>query len=290
MLGVAFGRDDEGGEVALANDLPELPFARRCSETGAARLRRAARRAQLRPTRDRAARPCAPGRACPSRPRPQRLTLQATPRAHPGRHRRSTQEPLPRRADQLPERFLHPRRQRQRLGSYPIPRYGLHSGPSSCRMTTSHSPRSLRPDKAGGPPPQVLRATDVMKGASAGRTSLAAGQFERRPLMEMLYATIDIHKHVFQAAVFDVASGEGRRGTLPGHPRAARRLGDGVAGQAGRGRDRGHQWPALGRPRAAVLGGVLRDAQARGQRIATGRMSGVSGAPLQAGRVTSDTP
>jgi hypothetical protein len=26
---------------------------------------------------------------------------------------------------------------------------------------------------------------------------------KRRPLMEMLYGAIDIHKHVFQAAVFD---------------------------------------------------------------------------------------
>src|SRR5207253_11312561 len=41
-----------------------------------------------------------------------------------------------------------------------------------------------------------------------GRTSVAAGQLERRPLMEMLYGAIDIHKHVFQAAVFDAASGE----------------------------------------------------------------------------------
>ncbi|MFN2629618.1 MAG: hypothetical protein ABR569_13435 [Gaiellaceae bacterium] len=47
-----------------------------------------------------------------------------------------------------------------------------------------------------------------MKGASDGRGSVAAGQLERRPLIEILYGAIDIHKHVFQAAVFDAASGE----------------------------------------------------------------------------------
>src|SRR6266540_3468751 len=74
------------------------------------------------------------------------------------------EQPFLRRAHQLPERLLHPRRQHELAdGLAPgdlIARYGLHGGSSSCRMDDfALATVATRPDKAGGPPPQVLRAT-----------------------------------------------------------------------------------------------------------------------------------
>jgi hypothetical protein len=54
------------------------------------------------------------------------------------------QQPFSCRADQLSERLLHPRRQRDLAAADLLPRYGLHGGSSSCRLTISHSPRSRR--------------------------------------------------------------------------------------------------------------------------------------------------
>src|SRR5947209_5231338 len=62
-----------------------------------------------------------------------------------------------------------------------------------------------------------------MKGASDGRSTVAAGQLEKEAPMEMLYGAIDIHKHVFQAAVFDAASGEVVEARFPA---TRERLGD----------------------------------------------------------------
>ena len=42
------------------------------------------------------------------------------------------QQPFLRRADQLPQRFLHARRQSELLASDLLPRYRLHGGSSSC--------------------------------------------------------------------------------------------------------------------------------------------------------------
>src|SRR5581483_6048527 len=52
------------------------------------------------------------------------------------------EQPFLGRADQLAERFLHPRRTPQLLSSDLPQRYRLHGGSSSCRLTTSASPRS----------------------------------------------------------------------------------------------------------------------------------------------------
>src|SRR5581483_9089503 len=52
------------------------------------------------------------------------------------------EQPFLGRADQLAERFLHPRRKAQLLTSDLPQRYRLHGGSSSCRLTTSASPRS----------------------------------------------------------------------------------------------------------------------------------------------------
>jgi hypothetical protein len=54
------------------------------------------------------------------------------------------EQPFLRRADQLPERLLHARRQRQLLRSDLIPRYGLHGGSSCLERRLRHSPRSRR--------------------------------------------------------------------------------------------------------------------------------------------------
>src|SRR6266511_3684741 len=58
------------------------------------------------------------------------------------------EQPLLGRVHQLAEHFLHTRRQRELTSHLThgdlIARYGLHGGPSSCRLTTSHSPRSRR--------------------------------------------------------------------------------------------------------------------------------------------------
>jgi hypothetical protein len=54
------------------------------------------------------------------------------------------QQPLLRRADQLPERLLHAGRQRQLLVSDLLQRYGLHGGSSCLERRLRHSPRSRR--------------------------------------------------------------------------------------------------------------------------------------------------
>ncbi len=62
------------------------------------------------------------------------------------------------------------------------------------------------------------RQADLMEGHSDGRSTVVA--FERRQApMGMLYAAIDIHKRVCQAAVLDPASGEIAEGsrTCPVH-------------------------------------------------------------------------
>ena len=73
------------------------------------------------------------------------------------------EQPLLRRVHQLAERLLHPRRQRQ-LTSLTrgnlLQRYRLHGGsflPSIDDFALATV--TTRPDKAGGPPPQLLRAT-----------------------------------------------------------------------------------------------------------------------------------
>ena len=74
----------------------------------------------------------------------------------------------------------------------------------------------------------------------------------------MLYAGIDIHKAVFQAVVLDPGTGELSACRARALARAARRLGDALAGEAGGGRDRGDDRLALGgaRARAAWLRGA----------------------------------
>jgi hypothetical protein len=49
-----------------------------------------------------------------------------------------------RRADQLPQRLLHPRWKRELLTSDLVERYGLHGGSSCLERRIRHSPRSLR--------------------------------------------------------------------------------------------------------------------------------------------------
>jgi hypothetical protein len=69
------------------------------------------------------------------------------------------QQPLLGRADQLAERLLHPRRQRELAAADLSPRYGFHGGSSCLDDDFALATVAARPDEAGGPPPQVLRAT-----------------------------------------------------------------------------------------------------------------------------------
>lgn len=74
-----------------------------------------------------------------------------------------SEQPFLRRAHELAERLLHPRRQRQltsrAVGDDLFQRYGLHGGSSCLVDDFALATVAQRPDKAGGPPPQVLRAT-----------------------------------------------------------------------------------------------------------------------------------
>jgi hypothetical protein len=63
--------------------------------------------------------------------------------------------------------------------------------------------------------------------------------------MEMLYAAIDVHKHVLQAAVLDPASGELRDARFPATREALREWGGAAQGPRRRGRDRGDVGLAL---------------------------------------------
>jgi hypothetical protein len=74
---------------------------------------------------------------------------------------------------QLHERLLYAWGQRQLLVSDLIPRYGLHGG-SFCLETTTWALATVatRPDEAGGPPPQVLRATGQPRAPNGLRTRI----------------------------------------------------------------------------------------------------------------------
>jgi len=65
-----------------------------------------------------------------------------------------------------------------------------------------------------------------LKGASTGRDTVAAPLPSRREALgEMLYAAIDIHKSVLQAALLDPASGEMSDARMPATREALRGLG-----------------------------------------------------------------
>jgi hypothetical protein len=74
--------------------------------------------------------------------------------AEPDTHRQREQ-PLLRGPGQLAERLLHPHRQRRDL----INQYLLHGGSSCLGWTSAPSTLPTGADGAGGPPPQLLRAT-----------------------------------------------------------------------------------------------------------------------------------
>jgi hypothetical protein len=93
------------------------------------------------------------------------------------------EQSLPRRADQLPERVLHPRRQRELTAADLLPRYGLHGVPPVSIDDFALATVASRPDEAGGPPPQVLRAmgqppSPASAGSPAGKSNRAERPYE----------------------------------------------------------------------------------------------------------------
>src|SRR5581483_3475968 len=69
------------------------------------------------------------------------------------------EQPLLGRIYQLTERLLHARRQPELTRADLLSRYGLHGGSSCLDDDFALATVAARPDEAGGPPPQVLRAT-----------------------------------------------------------------------------------------------------------------------------------
>ena len=91
--------------------------------------------------------------------------------------------------------------------------------------------------------------SDLMKEASDGRSTVVAFKQKEAP-MGMLYAAIDIHKRVFQAAVLDPASGEIAEARFPATRGSPPRVGAASAGHGCGGRRRGDLRLAVGLARA----------------------------------------